>query len=540
MHRNIVPALSLFVCIISLLGCSSSSSDPTHTEPAGTFITGQFAASTVEGLDYQTLGRSNATDADGTFSYQSGETVTFAIGDLVLGETTGKAIVTILDLVPGATNMNNDRALNIARLLQSLDSDGNPRNGIQLTDQIKNELSAAPIDLDMPTEAFEIDPAVVALFERLNALQAFTDDQTGALRSAEEATAHFTQAYKDTWKAQWVEADTTGDGENDALVEYFYNADGRLILTERTFNGSEEPTIWVERREYDVNGYLILRQNEENGSIVYNEAYENDDRGNRTKRWYDNNRDGEWNIFEEFEYDANDNRIKLSYGESAGSFSYIYHWAYDGDGNLVSEERDIDADGTINLRYTYIYENGNLIRRDYDDNADGIIDRATHYTYDANGNLLTESYDHNNNGIFTDPNDWVQTYTYDANNLQKTRLTVSVNSGTSYAEFEYDDNGNKILEQSDGNYDGENPQWSFRQTWLYDSESRILNMAVDWDADGSIDEEMAFVYDDYGNVVESTIYSGDTLNRKHHLFWQQSVTPGYDTWFAPAGAEIFG
>jgi len=50
---------------MGFLGCSSSNSTP--AAPAPDFISGQFAATTVEGLDYQTFGRSDATDATGTF-----------------------------------------------------------------------------------------------------------------------------------------------------------------------------------------------------------------------------------------------------------------------------------------------------------------------------------------------------------------------------------------------------------------------------------------------------------------------------------------
>ena len=95
----------------------------------------------IIGLDYRSNSKSGLTDTQGTFSHGAGETVTFSIGNLDLGATPGKPIATVVDLVEGATGVNNQRVANIARLLQSLDSDCNVRNGIQITSQIRAEVS---------------------------------------------------------------------------------------------------------------------------------------------------------------------------------------------------------------------------------------------------------------------------------------------------------------------------------------------------------------------------------------------------------------
>ena len=45
-------------------------------------------------------------------------------------------------------------------------------------------------------------------------------------------------------------------------------------------------------------------------------------------------------------------------------------------------------------RTTYTYDaNGNVLTQEVDHGADGTVDRRGAYTYDANGNVLTEEWD---------------------------------------------------------------------------------------------------------------------------------------------------
>jgi hypothetical protein len=55
---------------------------------------GVFCISPVVGLNYQTLTQSGTTNENGEFLYITGETVTFSIGDLVLGSAPGAPEIT--------------------------------------------------------------------------------------------------------------------------------------------------------------------------------------------------------------------------------------------------------------------------------------------------------------------------------------------------------------------------------------------------------------------------------------------------------------
>jgi len=84
---------------------------------------GSFGDPPVEGVSYESGALSGVTDSNGEFQYETGKTVRFFIGDVGLGETVpGKSVITPQDLVvEGAPD--SPAAINISRLLQSLDSD---------------------------------------------------------------------------------------------------------------------------------------------------------------------------------------------------------------------------------------------------------------------------------------------------------------------------------------------------------------------------------------------------------------------------------
>ena len=89
---------------------------------------GRLIDAPVEGVSYQSGSLAGITGSSGEFQYEVGNTIRFFIGDIALGRAVrGKSVITPLDLVvDGATD--TPAVINIARLLQSLDSD--PGDGI--------------------------------------------------------------------------------------------------------------------------------------------------------------------------------------------------------------------------------------------------------------------------------------------------------------------------------------------------------------------------------------------------------------------------
>lgn len=123
--------------------------------------TATFIDSPVTGLEFYSATQSGITDSNGNFIYKNGETVTFHIGNLYFGSAKPKnGKITPLDLV-GTNNISDKRVVRILRTLQTLDSDGNPSNGITIDPAMITTLSKLP-KLDL-TKSSTTDAAVLAM-----------------------------------------------------------------------------------------------------------------------------------------------------------------------------------------------------------------------------------------------------------------------------------------------------------------------------------------------------------------------------------------
>jgi hypothetical protein len=106
--------------------------------------TGVLTDAAVAGVAYvSSSGAAGTTDERGSYKYNHGDTVEFKLGSMILGKVKGAPIVTPIELAAD----NPNRLKNILVLLQSLDADGNPENGISIPAGAAAAVSAA-INLD--------------------------------------------------------------------------------------------------------------------------------------------------------------------------------------------------------------------------------------------------------------------------------------------------------------------------------------------------------------------------------------------------------
>lgn len=130
-------ALSTSLLLIACGGGGSGSSNNTPTEQTGTFVD-----SPVQGIQVYINGKlTGTTDAKGQFKYMSGDTVTFKLGAVTLGSKKDPQTVTPADLTA-----NQSQVSNMLVLLQSLDSDNNPENGISIPKAVVDNMVTA-VDL---------------------------------------------------------------------------------------------------------------------------------------------------------------------------------------------------------------------------------------------------------------------------------------------------------------------------------------------------------------------------------------------------------
>ena len=155
---------------LTLSGCLSSSGSGGDDR-----LTGRFVDSPVSGLDYRSTSGSGTTGTNGEFNYNRGEQVHFSLAGIPLGSAPGQALLSPRDIIDDANDSSHPAVINMARLLQTLDVDGNLNNGIELTpalrESVANYLQQNPaFDLALGDDS-AFQTALDALLDHLNATE---------------------------------------------------------------------------------------------------------------------------------------------------------------------------------------------------------------------------------------------------------------------------------------------------------------------------------------------------------------------------------
>ena len=135
-------------------GAATTSSSPTTSQ-------GKFIDAAVEGITYTSGSITGTTSADGSFSYQTGQSVTFSIGGITLGSVSGSSIVTPVQLVSGAVNETDPTVVNIVQFLLSIDDDNDPTNGIKISPAMVTA-AAGLSNIDFTLAGFDTDSGVIS------------------------------------------------------------------------------------------------------------------------------------------------------------------------------------------------------------------------------------------------------------------------------------------------------------------------------------------------------------------------------------------
>jgi Putative metal-binding motif len=148
-----------------------------------------FIDSPVSGLGFETPTHQGKTDDSGGFDYFPGERADLSIGSVYLGNALIDHKISPVDVVEGA-DMDDNRVINMARLLQSLDADGDPSKGIAITDGVVEAFETAMGSLNLPQVNFEDDLEVEAVINATILESAGDSDLTMKAVSKEEAAGH--------------------------------------------------------------------------------------------------------------------------------------------------------------------------------------------------------------------------------------------------------------------------------------------------------------------------------------------------------------
>ncbi|MBL4794000.1 MAG: hypothetical protein JKY24_00420 [Pseudomonadales bacterium] len=201
---------------------------------------GHLHDSAVIGVYWETETLSGFTTSGGRFNYRYDEEVSFSLGAISLGRGQALDDMTIVDIVDGASGVEDDAVTNIARLLQTLDSDGDLDNGINISDFVIQQ-ATVDIDFDQSPTSFENDPDVISLL----------NDATGSqsLTSVDTAQTHL-QATIDAIAA------SSGSSSEDSPPEADAGNDERVVSGEEvTLSGSgEDDDGTIESLVWEVDG----------------------------------------------------------------------------------------------------------------------------------------------------------------------------------------------------------------------------------------------------------------------------------------------
>ena len=501
--------------VVMLLGaCSSSSNnniDNNGSDGSGeTVLTGQLIDSAVSGVRYATESRSGVTDSDGQFEYLQGETVRFYLGDLMLGDARGAAIVSLFDLVDGVTPVVGvalERAIwewrrgpsfstviNLATLLQTLDSDGDPENGIDISPEVAALFTANSVDFNQHWEDFSYDPGfsqAMAQAKARNLLDA--DRQT---RKPWRAIAHLYASLgvaSELRVRSGSSTDNDADGTPDSTVSYTFDAEGKLVRLEYDYDGDGMPdSVIVYTYDADANLVRDEQDSDNDGTPDYIASYTYDADGNQSGREQDLDGDGMADEVAVYTYDDNGNRTRQeSDTDGDGSADLISSDTYDDQGNLTRSEQDFDGDGAPEQISSYQYDaRGNRTRAEQDIDADGTADNINTNFYDADDNLLRIEYDRDGDGS----PDSITTYNYDEAGNQTGYTYDDDADGTPgiIVSRTFDANGNETSYSYDA--DGDGMPESVVAT-IYDEDGYEVRSEHDIDADGTVDLIIEPTYD---------------------------------------------
>lgn len=184
-------------------------------------LSGTFFDAEVQGLSYSASpsGLSGVTTADGKFDYKAGDIVTFKLGSVTLGSAPASAQITPKS-IGDATSANDasnaaNIASNIARFLQTFDSDGNPDNGITIDTSIASAATGA-VNFNQPPSAFSNDAGYTALANAVGK----------TIISDAQASAHTERSFIEQLAGTWV----INNGSQGKLLTLTFFTGGSYLL----------------------------------------------------------------------------------------------------------------------------------------------------------------------------------------------------------------------------------------------------------------------------------------------------------------------
>jgi len=271
---------------VTIAGCGGSSSSSAVENTAATG-TGYYLDNAVVGADYECGSQKGKTGEGGKFTFEKGKPCTFKLASIPLRS------VDASELVDGKKIVEDDPK--VARLLQSIDSDGDLSNGIQISDAVIEAIEAA---------LAHVGTAPEAVFEQTGTLEDIVETvedevpTVTGLVSQEDAQAHVNETKTEVTKAliagkTFYEVDEDEDEPVLRKVQINESAT-QVTVTNLETNEQEIFAITIEGNKLmevgENEGYNTVELREGYIALVWHEyaTHETDE-----NRFYENRADAE-------------------------------------------------------------------------------------------------------------------------------------------------------------------------------------------------------------------------------------------------------
>lgn len=183
---------------VATLGASSSATVNISDPPPAASQSGVFKDFNVSGLAFTSGQQSGVTDSNGRFTCEINNDISFAIGGVSLGQTACATLATPNQLATDDALFDLE-VTNLARFLQMLDQDGDPDNGIVISDLVQqiadnwSQVDFRTMDLaaelvQIISDAASVDGTPHALPSEGDALEHLTDTLACAYAGAYAGT----------------------------------------------------------------------------------------------------------------------------------------------------------------------------------------------------------------------------------------------------------------------------------------------------------------------------------------------------------------
>jgi hypothetical protein len=176
MKKSISYSLALSA-ILAITGCGGSDDTTDEIANSTNTATGYYLDSAVSGAEFSCGSQVGVTDTDGKFTFEKGQDCTFSLGGIELRKVEANLLADGGKIVE--TNVK------VAAMLQSLDTDKNPDNGITISDSVVQAFKKSLQDNNITTV-----PTSTQLQTVLTEIAVNVDGFTDTIVTEDKALAH--------------------------------------------------------------------------------------------------------------------------------------------------------------------------------------------------------------------------------------------------------------------------------------------------------------------------------------------------------------